>query len=167
VQLFISKFGYGKFCPHRSKVEAGASLCEFIQDEGIPDHLHTDEAKEMMMGTCKQVYQDACIRMTKTERNSPWQNRTEVEITRELKRHVRQLINCTTLPHKLWDFCCLYATDLQNHLARLLPQLNGRTPYEMKMGNTLDISELLEFEWYQPIWYYEPSAFPQQNRLIT
>lgn len=65
MQLFISKFGYGKFYPHQSKAEAGASLCEFIQDEGIPDNLHTDEAKEMMIGICKQVYQDACIRIHK------------------------------------------------------------------------------------------------------
>jgi hypothetical protein len=33
-------------------------------------------------------------------------------------------------------------------------------------GNTPDISELLEFEWYQPIWYYEPSEFPRQNKII-
>jgi len=36
----------------------------------------------------------------------------------------------------------------------------------MVTGNTPDISKLLEFEWYQPIWYYEPSEFPHQNKLI-
>ncbi len=139
---------------------------EFIQDVGIPDHLHTDGAKEMTMGTWKQVCQDAGIRMSQTEKSSPWQNRTEVEI-RELKRHVCRLMNRTATPHKLWDFCCLYVTDLRSRLARPLPQLNGRTPYELITGNTPDVSEFLEFEWYQPIWYYEPSAFPQQNRLIA
>ncbi len=70
-------------------------------------------------------------------------------------------------PHKLWDFCCQYAVDLRNRLARPLPQLHGRTPYEILTGNTPDISEFLEFSWYQPIWYYEPSAFPNQERLLA
>jgi hypothetical protein len=34
-------------------------------------------------------------------------------------------------------------------------------------GNTPDISEFLEFSWFQPVWYYEPSAFPEQNRYIA
>jgi hypothetical protein len=34
----------------------------------------------------------------------------------------------------------------------------------MITGNTPDISELLEFGWYQPIWYYEPEVFPNQTR---
>jgi len=69
-------------------------------------------------------------------------------------------------PVKLWDFCVNYVSYLQNHIVRPLSNLRGRTPYEMVTGNTPDISELLEFEWYQPIWYYEPSEFPHQNKLI-
>ncbi len=73
----------------------------------------------------------------------------------------------TNIPHKLWDFCCLYATELRNRLARPLPQLHGCTPYEMISGNTPDISEFLEYEWYQPVWYYEPTAFPDQERHLA
>jgi hypothetical protein len=34
-------------------------------------------------------------------------------------------------------------------------------------GNTPDISEFLEFEWYQPIWYYDPEPFPEQRRKLA
>jgi len=101
-----------------------------------------------------------------TEKNSPWQNRKEVEI-RELKRHVRRLMTRSQTPLPLWDFCCQYVVELQNRIVRPLPQLHGRTPYEVLTGNTPDISEFLEFQWFQPIWYYEPSIFPEQNRVMA
>lgn len=104
--------------------------------------------------------------MSNTEKGSPWQNRTEVEI-RELKRHVRRLMSRVQSPHKLWDFCCLYVVELRNRLARPLPQLHGRTPYEIIAGNTPNISEFLEYEWYQPVWYYEPTVFPNQEKHLA
>jgi Reverse transcriptase (RNA-dependent DNA polymerase) len=33
-------------------------------------------------------------------------------------------------------------------------------------GDTPDISEYLDFSWYEAVWYYEPTAFPEEKRLI-
>jgi hypothetical protein len=165
-QLFVTDFGYTKFTPMQAKSEAGFALKELIRDVGIPQELHTDGAKELTMGTWKKVCQEAGIKTSMTEKNSPWQNRTEVEI-RELKRHVRCLMTRSQTPLPLWDFCCQYVVELQNRIACPLSQLHGRTPYEVLTGNTPDISEFLEFRWFQPIWYYEPSVFPEQNRLMA
>jgi hypothetical protein len=101
-----------------------------------------------------------------SEPYSPWQNRTEVEI-RELKKNVHRLISRTQTPKQLWDFCTLYTTDLRNHLVRPLQQQHGRTPYEILTGKTPDISEFLEFQWYQPVWYYEPTAFPELRKHLA
>jgi len=160
-QLFVTEFGYTKFTPMKTKGEAGYALKELLQDVGIPGELHTDGAKELTMGTWKQVCRDAGIKTSTTEKNSPWQNRTEVEI-RELKKHVRRLMSRYNTPLPLWDFCCQYTVELRNRIARPLPQLHGRTPYEVLTGNTPDVSEYLEFCWFQPIWFYEPNVFPEQ-----
>jgi hypothetical protein len=48
-----------------------------------------------------------------------------------------------------------------------LPQLHGRTPYEVITGNTPDILEFLEFTWYQPVWYYESTTFPAQTKHLA
>jgi len=109
---------------------------------------------------------EAGIKMTSTEKGSPWQNRTEVEI-RELKKHIRQLMDRTNTPGEFWDFCVKYVVELRNRLARPLSRLNGRTPQELITGNTPDISELIEFEWFQPIWYFKPCEFPHQNKLVA
>jgi hypothetical protein len=151
-QLFTTDFGFAKFVPMRSKSEAPTALQEFIRDVGIPDHIHSNGAKEMTLGAWKKTCYEAGIRMTNTEKGSPWQNRTEVEI-REIKRHVRLLLKRTDTPGELWDFRTKYVIELRNRLARPLPRLNGRTPQEIITGNTPDISELIEFEWFQPIWY--------------
>jgi transposase InsO family protein len=68
----------------RAKSEAGFALKELIQDVGIPKEIHTDGAKELTMGTWKQVCRDAGIKTTTTEKNSPWQNRAKVEETRSV-----------------------------------------------------------------------------------
>jgi hypothetical protein len=104
--------------------------------------------------------------MSTTEAHSPWQNRTEVGII-ELKKHIRRLMVRSQTPKPLWDFCALYTTDLRNRLVRPLQQLHGRTPYEVLTGNTPDVSEFIEYEWYQPVWYYKPSAFPEKRKYLA
>ncbi len=164
-QLFVTNFGFTKFVPMKLKSEASLALQELIQDVGIPSHIHTDGAKEMTQGNWKKICNEFAIKMSQTEKASPWQNRTEIEI-REMKKHVRRLMERGQSPSKLWDFCVNYASQLRNNIVRPLVHLHGRTPYELLTGNTPDISELLEFEWYQPIWYFEPSEFPHQNKLL-
>lgn len=112
-QLFITEFGYGKVCPMKLKSEAGYALKELIQDVGIPKEIHTDGAKELTAGMWKQICRDADIKVSQTEKDSPWQNCTEVEI-RELKRHVRHFLARMACPLVLWDFCCLYTVELKN-----------------------------------------------------
>jgi len=165
-QLFTTDFGYNKFVPMSNKSEAGYALQEMIREVGIPNHIHTDGAKELTQGRWKEICRDANIHTTQTERDSPWQNRTEIEI-RELKRHVRRFMARTNTPGILWDYCCQYTAELRNYLARPLPQLRGRTPHEIITGNTPDISEFLEFTWYEPVWYLEPSPFPQQVKKMA
>lgn len=44
--------------------------------------------------------------------------------------------------------------------------LHGPTPFELVTGNTPDISEYISFEWYQPIWYYDSTSFPEPARHL-
>jgi hypothetical protein len=49
-QLFATDFGFTKFVHMKAKSEAPNALQEFIRDVGIPDHIHSDGAKEMTLG---------------------------------------------------------------------------------------------------------------------
>jgi hypothetical protein len=46
--------------------------------------------------------------------------------------------------------------------------LEGRTPYEAILGNTPDISSVYEFDFYEPVWYYEATPqFPEPKHLMA
>jgi hypothetical protein len=38
--------------------------------------------------------------------------------------------------------------------------------HKVVMGHTPDISSLAEFDFYEPVWYYESNNFPETKRHI-
>jgi hypothetical protein len=164
-QIFVNDLGFTRLTPMKAKSDAGHALLEFIQDIGIPSSLHTDNAKELTSGLWDTIRKDHQIKQTVTAPFSPFQNRAEIGI-KELKKYVRCLMNDTKTPKRLWDFCSQYAAEIQCLTAQPLFGLHGRTPYEIVTGNTPDISEYLQFTWYQPLFYYDPSNFPEDRELI-
>ena len=52
-----------------------------------------------------------------------------------------------------------------NHL--VVRKINWRTPIEMATGETPDISNLLQFHWYEKVYYYDPIAlFPESKERL-
>ena len=139
-QIFTTNFGFTKFVPMKGKGEAAEVLRELITYIGIPEHIHMDGAKEMMLGNWRKTCNELGIRMLNTEKSSPWQNRAETEI-REVKKHTRRLLHKTRSPIELWDFCMSYVTKLRNGIVHPLPAALGRAPYKIITGNTPNISE--------------------------
>ena len=164
-QVFVNDTDFVRVYPMKSKGDAGLALMDLIQEVGVPSELHTDNAGELTTDTWGRVCREMQIRQTSTEPHSPWQNRAESAI-RELKKSVLRIMHQTRTPRKLWDFAAEYVADIRVLTANPLHSLHGRTPYEIVTGNTPDISEWLEFEWYQPVWYYDSHSFPGDKRLV-
>ena len=70
----------------------------------------------------------------------------------------------TNIPLVLWDYCVEYNSDLRCMTATDIYDLNGRTPFESVLGFTPDISELVEFQWFDWVWYYNP-VDPTKDQL--
>ncbi len=164
-QIFINDIGYTYFVPMKAKSDASHALIEFIQDIGLPSMMHTDDAKELTAGKWSDICRTHGIKQTQTEPYSPFQNRAEVNI-RELKKRTRRLMHQTRTPKRLWDFCAKYVAELRCLTAQPLYSLHGRTPFELVTGNTPDITEYISFNWYQPVWYYDSTTFPDSNKHI-
>ena len=58
----------------------------------------------------------------------------------------------------LWFYAMSYVTMVLNYSA--LESLNWITPYQACFGTTPDISALLQFYFYQPIYYAQENSFP-------
>jgi hypothetical protein len=166
-QIFTNDIHFTKVYPMASKGDTSDALLSFIHHVGIPSSIHSDDAKEITKGKFKKLCQDYHIPITTTEPYSPWQNRAEGAI-RELKRHVQRKMHSRQVPQSLWDFCCAWACDVRSKTAHKSFELDGRTPYEMIMGSTPDISSLIDYDFYEPIWYYdELSNFPEPKRKMA
>jgi hypothetical protein len=151
----------------KQKSEAANTLLELCQDIGIPAELHSDDAKELTCGEMGKIARKFHIRTTQAEPYSPWQVRAEISI-REIKRTVRSLMAKKKAHPRLWDYCTTYACELRSLTAHDHFTLHGRTPHELVTGYTPDISEYLDYAWYDDVWYYDAMEnFPNERRKLA
>ena len=157
--VYTNKVGFKKFFPCHTETgeETGRSLKQFIEFVGLPASLHSDNHKNFKQGFFKKMLRKFGIWATYTEPHSPWQNRAEPAIG-EIKSYSRRLMQVTDTPIRLWCYCYEYSADVLSLLASGRFELKGRTPYEVVMNYTPDISEYASFSWFQWCWYFNEAT---------
>ena len=105
------------------------------------------------------------IKQTFAEPYSPWQNRAEAGI-REYTKQVLRVLRRTRASTRLWGYAAIYVAEVRSCTVHQLYELHGRTPYEIVAGDTPDIMEWLEYDFYQPVWFYSPTTFPVEKQLL-
>ena len=155
-QVFSNTNNFVAVYPMRSKTMAGDALKEFAQDFGIPDRLYSDGSKEQtkadtdFVKTAKKLHIE--LRVTEPER--PEQNRAEGTI-REVKKRWFRLMAQKTVPKRIWDFGLVYVSEIMQRSANSIYGLHGRCPLEELTGETPDITEYLDFGFYDWCWFKE------------
>ena len=145
---------YTTVYPLTTKGDIGQSLTDFTDDVGIPDNLMTDGALEAV-GPKTEFSQEASrlkIRLRRTEPGRSNQNFAAEREIGELKKRWRNRMLKRRVPKRLWDYGMTY----ESHILNFIPRgRNNRTGYEMVTGQTPDISEWLDFEFYDLVWFYD------------
>ena len=92
------------------------------------------------------------------------QNPAERRI-QDIKKTSNVMMDRTGTPADLWYLSVEYSAYLLNHLAN--ETLDWKTPIEVATGETPDISNLLQFHWYQKVYYYDPSSsYPRPKEKL-
>ena len=165
-QVFTNGVGYDLFYPLKRESEAASALNEVIRTVGVPKELVSDGAKAETQGRFAELAREYRIKQRQTEPYSGWQNRAESAI-REIKRGIRRATLRARSPKRLWDFCGEWVAAIRRLTAHDIPALQGRVPSEVIEGNTPDISEYAQFDWYQHVWYIDPAVqFPDDSRKL-
>ena len=165
-QVFTDSKGYTKFYPMDQKSEAGTQLWRFVNQVGIPKTLVTDNAREETQGSWLKCVKDCHIMTRTTEPYSPWQNKAEAEI-RELKKMMMRHQRKTGSPKRLWCYLGEWVSHIRSLTASDHPGLNGRTPAEIMISSTPDISEYAIFDWYEPVWVWDGTGrLPDDKRKL-
>jgi hypothetical protein len=164
-------FTNGKFTtaiPMTSRADAGKSLIDFTDDVGIPEALVTDGAGEFT-GKNTEFIKEARrmrIKLYNSESGRHNQNHAEREIM-NLGKRWRLRMTKKQVPKRLWDFGLVYESEI---LSRMSRGQDGRTGYEEVTGNTPEIGEWLDFEFYDLVWWYDRPSKPsisQDQRCLA
>jgi hypothetical protein len=151
----------------KSSENIAQTLRDFVDDVGIPNTLICDLATEQvgphtpMMKEIRHMR----IKMHNAEKGRSSQNhRAETEI-RELKRRWKARMVEKRIPRRLWDYGVVYAAEILSVTAR---SITGRPGMEEIKGDTIDISEWLDFEFYDYVWYWDDKKvdMTDEQRLI-
>lgn len=165
-QVFTNGIGYDLFYPLKKEAMAADALNEVIRTVGVPKELVSDGARAELHGRFAKVANEYRIKRRVTEPYSGWQNRAEAAI-REIKRGIRRAMQRARSPKRLWDYCGEWVLAIRRLTAHDITSLHDRVPCEVVEGNTPDISEYAQFDWYQYIWYHDPAVqFPEDAQKL-
>ena len=154
-QVFATDFHFSAVYPMESKGHAGEALKQFITDFGVPDKIICDGSKEQTKrGTTFMEVHKHHIDVHTTEPNQ--YNQSKVEgVIRELRKNWFRTMHRKRVPRRLWDYGLKWASEVCVSTSSDAADLKGRTPLEQVTGDTVDISEYLDFGFYDWCWYHE------------
>ncbi|KAI2497256.1 Reverse transcriptase (RNA-dependent DNA polymerase) [Fragilaria crotonensis] len=131
------------------------ALTEFIDDVGVPATLICDLATEQTgkHSEVMKIIRRNHIKLLPAEkgRGTTQNHRAETEI-REIKMKWKTRMRENQVPSRLWDYGIVYISEIQSLIARGVDQRPG---IERLLGQTVDISEWLDFDFYDRVWYWD------------
>lgn len=157
-QTYSAKCGFAATFPMDSinGDSIGYSLKTFISEFGAMEHLTFDGAmaqtgsKTLFMNTIRE--NDIKYHVSQPYR--PNENPAESAI-REIKRRWYRIMMKKNVPKRLWDFGFVWVCDTGNMTVSSSRYAKGRTPLEIVTGETPEISEYIDFGFYDWVVYKE------------
>jgi hypothetical protein len=150
-QVYTHKMGFNATY-HLKRVygeEVGTSLQDMIHEYGAPEHLTFDGAAVQVRANTKfmKTIKRADIRYHVSQRDRPNDNPAEAGI-REAKRRWYRIKEKKIIPDRLWDFGISWVCETGNVTDNGSRFAKGRTPLEIISRVTPDITEHLDFGFY-------------------
>ena len=136
--------------PMKSGKQFVNTLEENIRRQGALDKLLSDSAKTEISNKVMDILRADHISNWHSE---PYhQNQIPAEWRyRTIKSWTNTVMNRSCAPANCWLLCLIYVCYLLNHIA--CSALNGKIPLLALTGITPDISMILLFTFYQPVFY--------------
>ncbi len=129
------------------------SLRQFTKDIGIPANLKTDMATAFVgrHTSFQTLVRKLGINMTFSEPHCHNQlQQVDVAIC-EVKQRWRNKMSTQNVPKRLWCFGLEHQACLMHFIPR---GRNNRMGYKMILGRIPDISEYLDFDFFNLVWYW-------------
>ena len=155
-QVFATTDFFATVYPMDTKAKVGNALKEFITDFGVPNKVVMDGASEqtgrktMFMQQIRKHHID--FHVTEPERY----NQSKAEgVIREIRKKWFRVMTKSAVPKRLWDYGLRWVVEIMQRTASDAGDLRGRTSLEKVTGEMPEISEYVDFGFYDYCWYRE------------
>ena len=136
------------------------TLSDNVKKRGAMDTLISDGGKYEISKRVTDLLRSLFIQDYQSEPYHQHQNKAENHFGLA-KRYTNTVMNTSGCPACCWLLCLQYICVVLNHLAS--PTLQGICPVQALEGTTPDISFLLHFSFYEPVYYRIDSSEPDLN----
>ena len=136
------------------------TLSDNIRKWGAMDTLISDGSKYEISKPVTDLLRSLFIQDYQSEPYHQHQNKAENHF-RLAKHYTNTVMNTSGCPACCWLLCLQYICVVLNHLTS--PTLQGICPIQALEGTTPDISFLLHFSFYEPVYYRIDSPEPDLN----
>ena len=136
------------------------TLSDNIRKRGAMDTLISDGGKYEISKQVTDLLHSLFIQDYQSEPYHQHQNKAENRFGLA-KRYTNTVMNTSGCPAVCWLLCLQYICVVLNHLAS--PTLQGICPVKALEGTTPDISFMLHFSFYEPVYYRIDSSEPDLN----
>ena len=136
------------------------TLSDNIRKRGAMDTLISDGGKYEISKQVTDLLRSLFIQDYQSEPYHQHQNKAENRFGLA-KRYTNTVMNTSGCPAFCWLLCLQYICVVLNHLAS--PTLQGICPVQALEGTTPDISFLLHFSFFEPVYYRIDSSEPDLN----
>ena len=139
------------------------TLEDNIRERGAMSKLISDCAQVELSKRVLDVIRSLCISSWQSEPHQQHQNPAERRF-QTVKKMTNTLLDRSGSPASTWLLAMTYVCFLLNHL--YCASIKG-IPAQHLTGSTPDISPLLRFYWWQPVYYkVDDSCFPSNTREL-
>ena len=138
------------------------TLQDNIRRRGAMNKLISNRAQVEISKKVQDILRNLIISDWQSEPHQQQQNPAERRF-QDVKRLANTVLDRTGAPAYLWLQALMYVCLVLNLTSNA--SLNYAVPYTVLTGVTPDISALLQFEWYEPVYYREEEAeFPSTSK---
>jgi hypothetical protein len=159
-QIFCTDSGFVRAFPLNKEKEAHEALYLLFHRDGVTNVMVMDGAKALVEGELRRKLCDAGCHIKQTEPHTQSSNMGEGAV-RELKKGVGRQMLRSGCPKRLWDDYIIREAYMRSHTSLDIYGLEGQVPESKIKGETVDISTISEYAWYEWVKFrYTAAKFP-------
>jgi len=151
---FVSQYGL------LNESQGADALLDFFRQEGVPISIVRDNSKMQASNLWTDYMRRFWVKDKFIEPYHSNQNPAE-RIMAVIKEKMQRLMIDTGAPPEAWFLAAQHVADVHNNTAN--SALNGRTPFEVREGSTPDISGLVQFHFWELVYFAEKDGFPSEG----